>query len=235
MMRFLIIGALLVLGAFACDDETSNSPFVPTPQTDRDAQVISLILGPAIRPNQTLAMSVARELDVIREKYGDEIPAVDQGPRPPWQENAITLWMTAGAADSVRQGTYTSWNDLNEAEGATLQSVSISNPRATLKFDDWIHPRLMAEKYAGLPGVVWAAPSRIAGDWSNLYPFQHEFGRSYLFRKGDGDCFLGCINNEYWYFRHKGIEYVGHWDPSEEPEPEWWAEAKLNKDYFFWW
>ena len=234
-MRFLFIGTLLVLTVLACDSD--KSPFIPTPESSRDAQLISLILGQTIRPNQTLAMSVAKELDVIREKYRDEIPAVDQGPRPAWQENAVVLWMTEGAADSVRQGIYAAWNDLNEAEGATLQSVSISNPRATLKFDDWIHPRLMAEKYAGLPGVVWTAPSGIIGDWPNLYPFQHEFGRSYLFRKADGDCFLGCINNEFWYFRHasSGIEYVGHWNPEKDPEPGWWAEAKLNKDYFFWW
>ena len=234
-MRFLVVGALLVLTSLACNSD--KSPFIPTPESDRDAQLISLILGQTIRPNQTLALSVARELDVIRETYREEIPEVDQGPLPPWAENAIVLWMTEGAADSVRQGTYTAWNDLNEAEGATLQSVSVSNPRATLKFDDWIHPRLMAEKYADLPGVVRTGASGFGGDWPNLYPFQHEYGRSYLFRKATGDCLSGCIENEFWYFRHAnhGIEYVGHWDRGKEAEPEWWAEAKQNWDYFFRW
>jgi len=232
-----LIGTLLLLLLPGCNDEVSSPVPAPRSSSSDDAQLISIILGQTIRPDQDLAVSVAVELDAIRGKYQDEIPEVALGPRPVWAENEILISMTEGAIDSVRQGMYTAWDDLNRLEGATIQWINPKIPWLSLIFDDWINSRLMAPRYQGFPGVVLAYPARRVGDWSNLYPLQREGSRTYLFRKGSGDCLAGCMESEYWYFRAVGqsVDYVGHWKPGYEPQPAWWAEAKENLDYFSRW
>jgi hypothetical protein len=228
------VGWIVAAVAIASCD-SSESPFVPTQESSDDAMLISMVLGRTIRPDAGLARSVALELDAIRGKYATQIPEVlSLRPIPPWEKNVVTLWMTEGAADSVRQDTYTAWNRLNETEGARLQRINSYNSRAYLQFDDWIHPRLMAQRYIGLPGVIQVSAAGLCCDWPNLYPLQRDGGRTYLFRKASGDCPAGCIENEYWYFRatRHGIEFVGGWNPRFEPTPAWWDEAKENRDFF---
>ena len=53
---------------------------------------------------------------------------------------------------------------------------------------------------------------------------------SYLFRKAEGDCPSGCIENEYWYFEvtRDGIRYVGTWNGDSHAVPAWWPDAEIN-------
>jgi hypothetical protein len=145
--------------------------------------------------------------------------------------------MTESAGDSVRQGLYTAWDSLNTAQGAHFVRIRPLTPTVTLGFDDLMHPRYMGELYAALPGVLSAYKYGAAGDWPNVYPLQRPGGRTYLFRAAGGDCPAGCTINEYWYYRFSWgkPEFVGYWDPSLDPTPDWWTEAKANREHFPQW
>lgn len=232
------ITGILVLGAFVISCRHEGPSLVPTPETREDARLISLILDQSMRPNEALADQIAGELTVLRNDYGDQYPELYRlHPQPTWELRVLQLSMTQSAADSVRQGLYTAWDHLNQEQGATVKRVWTSSPTVHLRFDDLIHPRYMGELYTNLPGVISAGGNRLCCDWPNLYPLQRGFGRTYLFRDASGDCLAGCITNRYWYFRFNAgkTEFVGFWDPSLDPEPSWWPEAKENKDDLLHW
>jgi hypothetical protein len=229
---------VIALAAAAVSCGQDSIPFVPTPQTAGDARLISLVLGQTLRPDEALAEAVARELMGIQDRFGDEIPELSKlHPYPPWLPNTLIVTLTAGAWDSVRNGTYTAWDSLNAAEGGSLYRVGQTDTRVTLRFDDMVNPRYMASRYLGIPGVVEAYRDGLLGDWPNVYPLQRDAGRTYLFRDAGGDCLLGCTTYGYWYFRaYRGSpEFVGHWVPRAEPEPPWWEEAEENREFFYDW
>lgn len=104
-----------------------------------------------------------------------------------------------------------------------------------LRFKGRLHGCRLAELYGVLPGTWAVTPSYSRGDRPNVYARQTRDGITYLFRHGWGDCPSGCLYDEYWYFIFEGDQpvFIGHWAPHEDPdEPEWWEEARLNKEHY---
>lgn len=58
---------------------------------------------------------------------------------------------------------------------------------------------------------------------------------TYLFRQAWWECPMGCVFNQYWYFRcgAETLEFVGFWDEDGgEEEPDWWEGASTAQSFF---
>ena len=91
------------------------------------------------------------------------------------------------------------------------------------------HPQRLAEQYMSVAGVTGAYPDGWIGDRPNVYPWYIPDGMSYLVRDAFDDCPAGCIENIFHYFKRVNgqTEYVGSYHLAAQPEPAWWAEAKV--------
>ena len=152
---------------------------------------------------------------------------------PPWMVSYLSMAFDESAAQLIAAGEYDAWDQLNEYYHVTEIKIG-GHGLVSLVFDGRLNPYRLAEQYRLLPGVLYAEPNFRDGDGPNVYARQTDFGFSYLFRYAYGDCPAECIHNEYWYFvcEDDGPVFIGHWVVRHEPEPDWWQEARLNKEHY---
>jgi hypothetical protein len=212
-----------------------------TPRADSEAEETALLLSGELTAPEALYEGVLGDVAEIRRQYGDQVTAFS---RPlsnvtfwlPWVASEITVDFEPEYVDKVAQGLYTDWDALNAALG--LESIDtrlIQFGTALLGFGGILHPCRLVDLYRDLPGVNRVSSNVIDGDAPNIFPFETDSGRTYVFREAWGDCPAGCINQEYWYFVRSdtGMSLVGKYDPQKDvTPPSWWSEADLNLQFY---
>jgi hypothetical protein len=242
LARLAITTALAAALLAACSDNTTGprhrgttDPFDMTPREDYEAEVVALALSGELIAPQDLYLEVRDGLGSLRAQFHDSIPPLQSITfRPCWMPGEIAGMLTEAASAEVRAGTYTGMDSLNAVlRLARMDTTSFSFSPAQiyyhLHFEGRLHPERLVEMYRDLPSVETVNTGYICFDGSALYPRIIDGGVGYLFRRAWGDCPAGCIFSEFWYFRVRSgvhVEYVGHWDPQNEPAPQWWEEAR---------
>lgn len=223
--------AVVALLAVSCSDD----PASPKEFTSPGAEAMALWLSGELRAPDHLSRTIAMQLWMIRNTYGDSIPQVQIGFHPPWVPGMILLKLTEEGKDLLRRGEFEEFDSLNARYGlAEMDTTRLERfGSLSLTFEDPLHPGRLSASYGPIPEVVYAHPNHIIGDGSIVYPWGSGLRLTYLFREAWGDCPSGCIHSRFWYFRCVGSEctFVGYWDRSS-PEPEWWEEAEIAvKEY----
>ena len=245
-----IISSLLLLTLLSCGNEETKSPtsekengligegesslqesYVATDRDKVTAKHMALYLSGENLPPKDLCEKILNNLITIRSAFGSEIEQIE----------SIHFWMYWEPGEiglqfieEINVDEYDAWDVLNETYGVTNIRRS-GDSGVILYFSEAYHPSFLQEQYKELPNLQMIFPSLSGGDSPNIYPRMVGDTITYLFRNAWGDCPAGCTNSEYWYIRIDNGEpvMVGYWNPSDDPnEPDWWQEAKLNRDNF---
>lgn len=228
--------------ALGCDSSTSPSKqvrsiFDLTPRDNFEAEAAALWLsGDLVAPTDLyddLLLGYSR----IGSAFADSIPELNHVVFvSPWMPGELLVKLTEDAIDELRRGEYHDLDSLNayyhiaEIDTHLIDFIGWMH----LKFEGRLHPERLAEDYGEVPSLLFAEPNGIWNNQADNYPWLIDGGISYLFRNGWGDCPAGCIYNQFWYFKvpekFGAIEYLGTFVPREDPEPDWWAEAKRAFD-----
>lgn len=233
---------LLSFMALSCSNPVGEEDLDITAKDNEEAELIALCLSGELAAPDYYYNRVLKNLAAVRSQFGPWIEPVSRIKfTSPWTPSRVVIGFDAETFNLVKNGEYHAWDELNtqyhvvEINITSLRAINV----AILNFENRLHPRRLAELYAYLPGVRYAEHSSILGGSYNIYPRQTPRGITYLFRDGWGDCWSGCIYNEYWYFvveGSSGVFLIGHWAPHLNPEePEWWSDAKENKEQFSSW
>lgn len=207
---------------------TPTCPFGNKP--NKEAEEMALYLSGNLTAPDELYEQVRSDLAAIRYEFFGNGTGIEF--TPPWILGEFFVSFNDTEYQMIVNETYDAWDELNSEYAVVVDNIYKIIPTAYLVSECRWHPVRLAELYENLPGVKHVAPSRWAGDFSNIYPRQTGNGITYLFRWGSGDCPMGCINNHYSYFVFKDGEPIslGHYDPSKDPKPDWWDEASKNRD-----
>jgi hypothetical protein len=254
--------ALLALLAAACSNIEESMTGIPAEnvtdhiplasRSNYEAEVIALCLSGELIAPQDIYDWVDSDLTYIRSQYGDEYELLNSIRLvSPWVPGAILIKFDIENGAKVANGTYHAWDSLNAALGADYWERLFPQEDQwwELYFTGIMHPKRLAELYLPLPGVIYAEPLAIVYTFHNVFPcFKTNEGChqiTYAFGRGRGDCWAGCLFDEYWYFVSDGSEvhFIGHWDYFEEPEigddyisvvpdPFWLNRAKQNRADF---
>jgi hypothetical protein len=155
--------------------------------------------------------AVANDLRRIRARYS-AVRAIHER----LDQSYLVLWVTpearrrllARVVDSMRDAHLESTgipelDSLNAALGAT-ETVG----RSFGRFHSWIvafprYPNVSAvgAHYAALPGVTRAGQELYLGGGDGIALEQTATHREYMFSRGWGDCYAGCINGHWYRFR----------------------------------
>jgi len=241
--RVALVAILVFHLIVSCSKSTKNpsrtddteTPVDFSPKENEEAELVALCLSGELIAPDTLYDDVLHDLTAIRAEFGDTLQAVNAIEfRPPWwRVSYLLMAFDESAAQLIADGQYHAWDQLNEYYHVTEIKIG-GHGCVWLVFDGRLNPYRLAEQYEVLPGVLYAEPNFRDGDGPNVYARQTDLGFSYLFRYARGDCPVECTYNEYWYFvcEDDGPVFIGHWVFRHEPEPEWWQEARLNREHY---
>ncbi len=214
-----------IIGYSPADIMGSNRP-------DREANLMALWYCNKLIPDIDTYTRFHEGFTALREEFGDSIPEVAIPFFTPWVPGEILVCLSDSADAEYEAGNYTAWDFLNER----LFIEEIREPlyphvlkMYKLSFKSNLNPTILESYYDTLPGVLFADPNGYVGDWPCTYPWIIEDTLTFLVRDAWGDCPAGCINSHFFYFKETstGFELIGSWLKWDEPEPDWWPEAKV--------
>lgn len=260
-IRKPLTGILVLLAVLvaACTDVEESITGIPAGKTsdhiplaarsDYEAEMIALCLSDELIAPQDIYDWVHEDLSYIRSQYGDDYELLNTIHFiPPWVPSMILIKFDILNGAKVANGTYHAWDSLNAALGAHHWERLFPSMDQWWKlyFSGIMHPKRLVELYSPLPSVIYAEPSTIVYTFHNVFPcFKCNEGSNqitYAFGRGRGDCYAGCLFDEYWYFVSDGtkVHFIGHWDHFEKPviyedritvvpDPFWLNRAKQNR------
>lgn len=226
--------------SFGCDSSTSpvkqvGTVFDLTPRDNPEAEAAALWLSGDLVAPTDLYEDLLGGYSLIRSEFSDSIPELDQVVFvSPWMPGELLVKLTEDAIAELRRGEYHDLDSLNayyrvaEVDTHLIDFIGWMH----LIFEGRLHPERLAEDYSRVPSLLYAEPNGIWSNQADNYPLLIDGGISYLFRYGWGDCPAGCINNRFWYFKvyevSGEVEYLGTFVSPDDPEPDWWDEARIN-------
>lgn len=225
-------------------EDNKTEPTIHDPFENEEAELLALVMSGELCAPRDMYEHVHQDLAQIRSEWGETIPQLQTVVHSPqWDPTGILLDVNEATYREIENGQYTAWDSVNalfEVDTITLwQLLHGIAYYAGIGFGGYLNSRLTFDAYVTLPGVIEVSSSTRMGDGPNIYGAVHDWGRAYLFRAAGGDCFSGCIDNRFWYFRStaEGIEYAGDWYPTEkgQPLPSWWEEASMAVDLYYGW
>ncbi len=245
VLQITMAVSMMYVGVFGCgsDDTTGPPPDAGSDdeliaqREDAEAEMAALWLSGELTAPDSLCLILKADLHAIRAEFRDEYPFVDSlWFQPPWTPGAIAVDFREWVCQEVRDGSYHDWDELNATFGL-VETRIYSWPwewcTVELYFGTMLHPVRLSDSYRPLRGVAYASPgSAMLGDWPNIYPWEAEGIRTYLFRKAWGDCPCGCMHSEYVYFRIMSSGPVVVGDYAGGQPPEWWEEARAGEDAY---
>lgn len=226
-------------GDHGTDPEPSTVASFHDPWPDEEAENLALIMSSEISAPQDLYERVKADLATIRERWGEEFPALHAVSYQPFHKPGyLSLGIDRDTLAAIQEGLPVSWDTLNERLGLERIGLSKYSPSLSLNFRARLNPEHLVRLYKDIPWVRWIGTGIRVGDWSTIQGYVHPGGPTYLFRDASGDCPAGCAVSHYIYFRSTGTEpvLVGDYTRSnrpEEPPPDWWEEASQNVDAYF--
>lgn len=118
--------------------------------------------------------------------------------RPPFNARKMILEVDAPTAASIAIGKYQAWSSLHSQ--LRISRMEVDGKTVSIEYGETYNSPRLAREYQGLPGVLSASPSWMAGDGSWIYIQRGADGWRYIFDIGSGDCLAGCANHQLLYF-----------------------------------
>ena len=242
-LRNVVLASSIVIFLFtACErnktgiepglDPEAPDNIVYTQQDSAEAAQMALwMTGELVAPPEWVS-KLMYDLYYLRYKFSDEYIAVNVRFMAPWKTGNLACKVDSLTAYQINHDQYPHWDQLP----VDLRPDPILNYPDILGwtligFSEIYHPERMKEYYEQLPGFVTCEPNYlvfIAEGGFNLFPRLEQNGTiSWLF----------CLNMSPVCYYFKTIDnkprFIGEWNSLNEPKPDWWNEARLNRENFY--
>jgi len=199
-----------------------------------EAIEFSLWLSGQLEAPDSLVSEALNRLHMLREKYRATYP-VSRRFMPPWNISELICDVDSITADSINKNTYTGWYQLPfslQPDSILYFPDNFGNMLISIK--EPYHPRRLAEIYATLPGINYCEPNGIILVADADFPFTPGIINGSLAFLFPNATYLASI---YYYFRfiENEPQFIGQWNMPNDPEPDWWPEARVILDNFFEW
>lgn len=224
-----ILITILICGCSSPTDEKSDQQIA----RDEEAHLMALYLSGALKaPPDTLYSVILYTLNEIRETNEAYIPDIESIEfHPPWIPSSLVVYFEPETYADIRAGEYHAWDWLNRYWQLKRIVYKDSWNQVFLSFRGQLNPNYILPDYKNLSGVRVA--KKYSGGYRErgIYPgLRGDSTLTFLLYHGWGDCQVGCIFKEYWYFRcmiRDYYYYVGYFEHGDL-EPDWWNEAEQN-------
>jgi hypothetical protein len=193
-------------------------PLVHEPLGNAEAEELAWLISGQVSAPPQLYERIKSDLQVIRERWGKDIPEVrDVHHRPHWTPR-LTFEPEKFTWQSMASGAYHDWDSLNSLYNVMLYPW-LDYPSVESKAR--VNPLRMQAGYERLPGVRIVYLDTNLLDTSNVFAIALGNGIGYLFKSYEWTTHL------YTYFRSDdtSVTLVGGWS-EYETMPSWWPEAK---------
>lgn len=204
-------------------------------QDTLEAQKLGLWFSGDLLLSDSIFSEMFYSINHLRNTFGDSFSVLSHRFIPPWKIGELSVKFNESTADQVRNHHYTGWNSLKcYLQPDTILKYPSRLGWALLGFEELLNPKPLSEIYSSLPGVIYSEPNGIGfagGGGFPIYPGYLNGEMTYLFVLDT------YIPQNYFYFKYIDQEavFIGHWDRSNQPQPDWWDEAKMNIENFHTW
>ncbi len=247
MKKLICVVSLVFLINLSCKTNTdamstiddTNHNFNYTKADSIEALELSLWFSAELFPPDSMVSDFLYKLDLLRDTHGDTIAALDTSNRfsLPWKRNQLLVKFDDTTFQKVVNNIYIGWDTLPvqiqpDTILDTLEYVNL----VLFGFNNYLHPRRLAEIYSELPGVIYAEQNGImtAGVGED-FPW-------YLGLTNDSLAFLFYDGNwttifVYYYFKYINEQpiHFGTFNTAKDSIPDWWNEAvSIKLDFWTW-
>ncbi|HWO56603.1 MAG TPA: hypothetical protein VNN55_03445 [bacterium] len=240
---------LIALALIACSGGKGTSPDNPpaevhAPWENAEAEAMAVVMGGQLAASARLYDQVSADLAAIRQRWGDQIPALTQiHHAPKWRTDRIAISLDVDLYQSIKQSGFPpSWTALNQSLRLTETEFADSTLTLGLRFDARLAPQMLARLYQDFAGVRWvkmAPPDSTGLTNASVDGYSDSSGRWYLFSNPPNFCPKLCKDADLWFFHADdgGIDSVGAWtlgNPTAVANSvPWWPEASRVLDLAF--
>jgi len=207
-------------------------PYVPSSTTTlSDAELLALEISGALLPPAELVDQVAADLAAIRlhNPYFTDFHVY-----PSWLPGVLLIELSPEAWESHLLGEYHGWDELNAQYGVSVDPDTYPRPRyVRLTFTPPYNPAVLAEIYAGIPGILRSTPSILWDGIIDIFaevPSPGVYTGIYTFQEGWTECGPeGCyLRYHYWVFSisSAGVELTEDYGSPLAVESTTWGVIK---------
>jgi len=176
---------------------TATTVTADSPPYD-DAVVLGLELSGELLAPPALVSQIDQDLTAIRTTF----PYItDIHVKADWMPGELIVGMTEVAFAEYVAGNFTELDSLNSEYGGVETRRWEFIEAIKLEFSEPYHPEVLDAIYELVDGVRYAEPNAIIGDGNDISSEETGY---YLFKRGWGDCMMGCTYNAYWEFSVAG-------------------------------
>ncbi len=221
------------------NDDKTDPDFIYTKADSIEAIELSGWLCGRLLPTDSLISDILYKLKLLRNIYGDSIAALDSSNRLllPWVSRELLVNFDSSTVLLINNNNYTGWDTLdNIIQPDTILSYPDILGLAWLGFDEYLHPKRLAEIYEELPGVEYAEPNYIGFFGWGDYPWFPGWIDNKLVLLFPNSRFINQ-RNFYYYFKYIDNQpiHIGTYDVINDSIPNWWAEADRVKSVYSTW
>ena len=224
--RSTLLQSLLCLHFAACAHHIAGPGTEFTDIEMETAQILAQCARGDVYPQSALAVAIASDLRLIRQRFGHDYPEIIDVQRTTTWGELLFLTLTDETYEELEAGTYSAWNRFNEMYKPLAIIRNPSAPEVTLKFHDGLNLCALGSKYVELPGIkAFDLLPQPGGSTQRVDLSEIGGDRYYLFFNGWDDCALGCIHWQQRLFkvRHSRVLDLGI-RTSEDQDVDWWRE-----------
>lgn len=176
-----------------------------SPRPDAEAEELAFRAAGTLTAPTDVYLRIHADLTSIRSQVPEVATIVA---RQRWKTNELSMGVDEVGFAAMNAGTYTAWDCVNARYGSTGwegSSSSFTTPpthSVRVRFGERrLNIPLVVEAYSPLPHrTTWIGPIGSVGDASDVCVSRAGDTYSYVFKKGEGDCPSGCIEETYWGF-----------------------------------
>jgi hypothetical protein len=210
-----------------CDDYVglgTPEEIAATPREDVDAELLALGLADGLTADPGTYARVAGDLALMREMD----PTIAHIRVFGQDGKTFSLEFDAPTMVEVREDAYEGWLCPNEHYVLEDMYISHYSSWVSLTLKGIYNIELVAEEYAGLPGVTYVEFGIWVGDGPTICLTAEGELHHYVFDDAHGDCPAGCMYHRYVYFTTLPGDppvRVGEWSTETGYAPPPWIDA----------
>ncbi len=233
----------------SCGDSSATNPTNEsrTLRYQNEAEQMALVVQGTLRPSEWLTKQINDELVLIRDTWGDSIPAVNEAFQPPWIVSLAGIKVDTSLYIEITNGANAEFNQLLEETSVYIRDPHYTfSPRSLILVSDQnLHPVRMAEYFAGFPGIIYV---QTRGIW---FPVFHAYARKVVgdtIRYYFSTSLCPDLYDEYFYIEIAGDSanlrdrFAECWGPDNWPDlpfreaielfDAWVDSAEANRPYW---
>jgi hypothetical protein len=225
MSRGASIGTRALLSLLAC----AGCQAVDVSAATEDLAILAFQVSDTVKAEPAVLSQIEQHIDAIARRE-PQAKGIDL--RPPFNARKMILEVDEPTAASIATGKYQAWSSLHSQ--LRISRVEVDGRTVSIEYGETYNSPRLARDYQGLPGVLSASPSWMAGDGSWIYIRRGADGWRYIFDIGSGDCLAGCATHQLLFFvvDHSGrVLREDRWSTATDNDrsPAWVEEWKKQR------